>query len=316
MVRESPSRSLVHEADLMVRALITDLRDIPGVSVVTTRDHRLPVIDAADTLVVDRVQDPLIAFDRCLEQAEAAWVIAPETGGALERLTRRVEESGRPLLGCGSAAVALTASKRATAEALVAAGLAVVPTFAAVDEIPPLPGLWVVKPDDGAGAEDTVRCWDADAAAERMRRGLVAQPWIEGDNLSLSLLCARGDARLLTINRQQIAIEDERLLLRAITVNALRDADGMYARLARRIAAAIPTLFGWVGVDLILTDDGPMILEINPRVTTSYCGLRAARGVNPAALVFNLFQRHELPSVADLPVGTPAQLDLRLSDAG
>ncbi|HEU5303158.1 MAG TPA: ATP-grasp domain-containing protein, partial [Gemmatimonadales bacterium] len=45
---------------------------------------------------------------------------------------------------------------------------------------------------------------------------------------------------------------------------------------------------GYVGVDLILTRHGPAVLEINPRLTTSYCGLRQAVGVNTAAVVLSL----------------------------
>lgn len=316
MVRQSPGPRLIHEADLMIRALLGDLHDVLGVALITTRDYRLPPVDDTDTVVVDRVQDPLIAFDRCLERADAAWVIAPETGGELERLSRRVIAAGRQLLGCGPEAVALAGSKRATAAMLATAGLPVVPTFAHPREIPPLPGRWVVKPDDGAGAEDTVCCWDADRAAARMRDGLVAQPWIAGDNLSLSLLCDRGAARLLSVNRQQVDVDEDRVTLTGITVNALADSTGAYAALAQEIAAAIPSLFGWVGVDLIVADGEPTILEINPRVTTSYCGLRAAKGINSAALVLDLRQRGELPPPGRLPPGVPVHLDLRLPDAG
>jgi predicted ATP-grasp superfamily ATP-dependent carboligase len=46
-------------------------------------------------------------------------------------------------------------------------------------------------------------------------------------------------------------------------------------------------LWGYVGVDLVLADAGPIVLEINPRLTTSYCGLRDALGINPAALVLD-----------------------------
>jgi len=40
-----------------------------------------------------------------------------------------------------------------------------------------------------------------------------------------------------------------------------------------------------VGIDLVRTEQGLVMLEINPRLTTSYAGLRRALGVNPAGLV-------------------------------
>jgi predicted ATP-grasp superfamily ATP-dependent carboligase len=316
MVRDNPSPGLIHEADLMVRTLLGELRLCDGVSIVTTRDYRLPPVDAFPTTVIDRLQDPHVAFDLVLQSADAAWVVAPETGGELERLARLVTGSGKALLGCTPDAIAIAASKRATAELLAAAGIPVVPTFARADEIPPLPGLWMVKPDDGAGAEGALRCWDHEAALERMRPGYVAQPWIEGDPLSLSLLCGQGGSRLLSVNRQKIRIVDDRIELAGITVNAMTDPDGRFAALGQQVARAMPGLFGWVGVDLIAADGELIVLEVNPRLTTSYCGVAQARGINTAALVLELFRTGMLPDTSSWPVGTPYHLDLRLPDAG
>jgi tyramine---L-glutamate ligase len=41
-----------------------------------------------------------------------------------------------------------------------------------------------------------------------------------------------------------------------------------------------------VGVDLVLTDDSPQLIEINPRLTTSYVALRQVAQVNLAQLIW------------------------------
>jgi predicted ATP-grasp superfamily ATP-dependent carboligase len=310
MVHRTPPGSRVREADMMVRALIRDLHEVPGLAVHTTRDHRLPGIAHAATIVIAPGDDPLTSFDRGLAAADAAWIIAPETGGELERLSRRVVQAGVRLLGSSPGAVAVAASKHATAECLSTAGLPVIPTFLVADELPLYPGRWVVKPDDGAGAEATIRCWDAEAAQEMLSDGLVAQPWIGGDSLSLSLLCHESSTTLMSINRQEISIADDRVSLAGIVVNAFGDRDGFFAELGRLVAAAIPGLHGYVGVDLILSEGAPSILEVNPRVTTSYCGLRAARGINPAALLLRAIDGGGLPPGDSFPAGRPIRLDL------
>jgi hypothetical protein len=73
-------------------------------------------------------------------------------------------------------------------------------------------------------------------------------------------------------------------------VNAVPDVGGQLAALGGRIAAAIPDLWGYVGVDLVATASGPVVLEVNPRLTTSYCGLRLALQVNAAELVLGLLR--------------------------
>jgi tyramine---L-glutamate ligase len=45
-----------------------------------------------------------------------------------------------------------------------------------------------------------------------------------------------------------------------------------------------------VGVDIIVTPAGPVVIEINPRLTTSYVGLKASIGRNPAGLILSLLQ--------------------------
>lgn len=281
---------LLHEADLMVRCLIEDLAGCPGVELLSSRDARLPAIPGIKTMRVGADDDPGATFARGVEAADAVWPTAPETGGALERLATEVERLGRTLLGCRPSAVRIAASKRRTALTLAAAAIPVVPTFAADAAVSHWPGRWVTKPDDGAGAEDTIVAENWRSASLRLRvdPGLVVQPWLEGTPLSLSMLCEDGQSLLLSCNRQHLRISDGRVALDAIEVNARVEGGDDLATLAGRIATAIPGLWGYVGVDLVMTDRGPVVLEVNPRLTTSYCGLGRALGISVAAMVLDL----------------------------
>lgn len=281
---------LLREADLMVRCLIEDLAGCPGVELLSSRDARLPAIPGIETMRVGVDDDQGATFVRGVEAADAVWPTAPETGGALEHLATEVERRGKTLLGCRPAAVQVAASKRRTALTLAAAAIPVVPTFAADATIPDWPGRWVTKPDDGAGAEGTLVTPDWRTASRRLDAdpSLMAQPWLEGTPLSLSMLCLDGQGLLLSCNRQHVRISDGCVALAAIEVNApVEDWDDL-AALAGRIATTLPGLWGYVGVDLVLTDGGPVVLEVNPRLTTSYCGLGRALGTSVAAMVLDL----------------------------
>jgi predicted ATP-grasp superfamily ATP-dependent carboligase len=290
---------LAREGDLMLRTLASELAEVPDLTVVVGRDPRLPPVPGCETLSPREGEPTLEFYRRGLTACDAAWPTAPESGGMLEQLARATLDARRTLLGCRPEGIALAASKRATAELLRERGVEVVPTYALPDPIPPLPGPWVVKPDDGAGCEDTIVVESSAVAAARLAADparLVAQPWIPGDAVSLSLLCAHGAGRVLACNRQEIFVLDGHVSLRAIGVNAVRDDDGLLSRAAERIARAVPGLWGYVGVDLLLTDHGPVVLEINPRLTTSYAGLRRALGVNTAALVVGMAGYDALPA--------------------
>lgn len=285
--------SLAREGDRMLRAALDDLTELPGVETVVSRDPRLPFPPgAAAVLEPAPGESPRSLYRRGLALADLAWIIAPETGGVLEALAREALNQGKGLLGCAPEAVRVAASKRATARALARAGLPVVPTFAPGEPLPALPGPWVVKPDDGAGCEGARRVPDVDAVRAALLEagtGPVAQPWIEGEAASLSLLVfPEGRVRLLSCNRQHIAVRGEALALTGVTVGAWADADGRLAALAQAAVAAIPGLAGFVGIDYVQTPAGPVVLEVNPRLTTSYCGLRSVLGMNPAALALGL----------------------------
>lgn len=311
---------LTREADLILRTLLSELSVIPGVELLTSRDPRLPPVPGMATITPHAGESFLSLYHRGLDLADAAWPTAPESGGALLQLAVATTERGRLLLGCRPEAVALTTSKRATVAHLERAGIPVVPTASTVAEIAERPGRWVLKPDDGAGCEETIvfESWQAarESLALMPAGRFIAQPWLDGDALSLSLLCREGEARLLSVNRQRMEQDGGRLRLAGLEVNALPDHDGQFQLLAQGIARALPSLWGYVGVDLISTSAGPVVLEINPRLTTSYCGLGQALGINVAQLVLDLLHagRGTEPVVARH--GAPVTLELEVVGDG
>ncbi|MFM8330061.1 MAG: ATP-grasp domain-containing protein, partial [Candidatus Methylumidiphilus sp.] len=213
-------------------------------------------------------------------------------------------------------AVRVAASKQATARRLAAQGMPVVPTLA-LAEIAHWPdGPLVIKPDDGAGCEgaaiirDPAQRPDASAHAK-----LVMQPLLTGEALSLSAIFAQGQARLLCVNRQMIEQTATGFRLQGCQVNAYADPGRHWQTLAEGVARALPDLWGYAGIDLILTSDGPVILEINPRLTTSYAAIHAATGENPAAAVLELLRTGQLPNPRP-HLGQPVDIRLGQSHGG
>ena len=233
--------------------------------------------------------------------------LPPRPTGVLERLSAEVMARGGRLLGSRPPAIAVAASKTRTAAALARRGVPIVPVFDPAGAVPPFTGPAVLKPDDGAGCIDTrVYCdletaridWDARGRDPRS----VLQPFVEGEAASLSLLVRNGRAVILGVNRQHVTRHGGLLQFHGCSVNGLASWQAPLASLAQGIAEALPDLWGYVGVDLILSDAGAMVLEVNPRLTTSYVGLRESLGVNPAAWVLGL-----LDDTAPLPA-PPAAL--------
>jgi len=302
MLGDAQMSALAPEGEAMLRALVDDLTTIPRVEVAIMRDVRL----GADLPVIvhrmDDASDFWPAFRRAMRGADAVWPVAPEQNGMLSRITDEILQAGRMLLGCRPDAVKIATSKGATADVLSREGIAAIPTYFDEQSIPPEVGQIVVKPDDGAGCKDTLlfrsRSQLRDWLRTNARDRLVFQPYIDGDARSLSLLCGDGRARLLACNRQDIRIAGSVFEFFGVSVGAVADPDGRYANLAGAVARALPGLWGYCGVDFIETGSGPIVIEVNPRLTTSYTGLHRAIGINPAQLVL------ELPGSLDADVGS------------
>lgn len=294
--------SLAREGDLMLHALLADLLEVPGVAVTVTRDARLPPLTApVRSITITDPRESWSLWEDLARQADGVWPIAPETDGALERFSRMVEASGRRLLNSRADAVAVASSKAATTAVLAAAGLPVVPVWrvgAVAADGPPETGPWVVKPDDGAGCIDTRlirdhadwRVW----LGETDRSGFVAQPFQPGTPASLSMLCRGGRAWPLTANRQTVSLSGGRFSYSGGIVGGMALTPTL-TDLAQGVAAALPGLFGCVGVDVIVGPDGPTIIEVNPRLTTSFVGVRRATGLNVAAAVLDLSRDPPVP---------------------
>lgn len=217
---------------------------------------------------------PLAFVARQAQQHDAVWVVAPETGGCLAAFEHIVAPTR--WLGCNAEAIVLASSKGATLLRLAAHGITTPLAFAAE------PTRWVVKPDDGAGAVATWVHGDEQAARfdQAQRPGAWAEPWVDGDALSLSLLIGGADAELLSVNRQRIELDAIGCLAYAGVDIDVMPADDprrrTLAALARRVAAAVPGLQGFVGIDIVWhAQRGPVVIEVNPRVTCAYVGLSA-----------------------------------------
>ena len=252
-------------------------------------------LDRAASSVCARQGETMLAFvAREAVRHDVCWIVAPETGGLLARFESAV--GATRWLGCDRHAIAITTSKAATLQRLAACCVATPLAF----EHDPAVMRWVVKPHDGAGTVDTrVHALQREAVADAQRASkagaaMVVEPWVDGEALSLSLLCGADTAELLSINRQRIAVDvGGRVSYAGVEVNAL-DVTGPRAAALQRLASdvhqAIPGLRGFIGIDLVWhAQRGPVVIEVNPRVTCAYIGLSATLGRNLAA---ELVQAH------------------------
>lgn len=283
--------------DILLQSLLSDICRLRRVDVTVLRDPSLPAVrfPGSAHVLSSRRENAEATIAEYMLKADAIWPVVPESAGVLEAASRQILAQRKILIGSRPDSVMVTASKYQTSKTLERAGVATVGTYRMGEPLPEGVSAWVVKPDDGAGCTNTHLFADRHAAlawiGERDGEQYVLQPFIHGRHHSLSLVCAENKVLMLSFNEQRIVVSDNQLHYMGSTVNGLEDPFHKFRELADSVLAAIPGLWGYVGIDFIMSSDGPVVLEVNPRITTSHTGLHDSTGYNPAQFVLDVLQK-------------------------
>lgn len=302
------SESLLVEGRAMVEALAADFARAESVKIVTClRDRRLAPWNQPGCNLVEVASgaEHDAAFDRLAAEADWTVVIAPEIGGALAHCRRRVAAVGGRLLGPDQSLIELASDKHRTSEFLARAG---VPAprgilHQAGEPWPRdfcYPAVW--KPLDGAGSQGLVFVPNPDSPplSTSRQRGRLER-FCRGVPASVAFLCGPGGFKLSLPTCRQRLSDDGRFRYLGGELPMPAELASRATAVAERAVSALRGAFGYLGVDLVLGEaaDGAddVVIEINPRLTTSYIGLRAAVEENLAAAMLDIGKGIEPPQV-------------------
>ncbi len=317
--------SLLQEGLAMAQAVASDLVRSPGYSVTMLGDLRVPQLAAAGGRVVpiDSRAEHDAQFERAVLESDATILIAPETDGVLVKVVVAAESLGARLASPGGAFVSVASNKQQTADILLAAGVPA-PSGRMLEPDAPLPEDFrypaVVKPLDGAGSQDTyvvASAHDRPPAYAFPRR---IEPFHIGIAASIGFLTGCNEVVPLPACRQKLS-PDGRLSY----LGGSSPLEGPLARRAeaigRRALEALPWTVGYVGIDLVLGSDPSgsedIAIEVNPRLTTSFAGLRylCTNGL-AAAMVETALGRPRCPEFSDRTIEFDASGTVSFTDEG
>jgi predicted ATP-grasp superfamily ATP-dependent carboligase len=230
------------------------------------------------------------SVDKLSKKSDAGIVIAPDD--RLCELTELVE-SNTVNLGCPSECVEICADKLRTTKILGDKGIP-------VPRIVPEDGMregevqkkvYVKKPRYGCASEnvfilngkenhEAVFFYDDD-------QDYIVTEFIKGEDISSSVVVGGSSVLPLTINKQFVRMERERLRYEGGLVPYFvgREAEKEIMSISKRVVTMLHCK-GYVGIDFVFGEDGKAyVVDVNPRPTTSVVGIAKVLNYELAELI-------------------------------
>jgi len=264
----------------MLAALLHDLSK-SAIGAVTTLVH--PSLDAFG-LEAHRIAPVTAelwdAVAREMQNHDAVWIIAPETGGILREFTRLAESLGKKVIGSSSAAVE-TCGDKLLAHACLKKAVEMPDAeefHAGYRRFP-----CVVKPVDGAGCENTFLLNNRREllALELPDGRFMIQPYVEGEAMSAAAVTRNDETVLLGVSMQKVEAARQ-MRFSGVRGPVMYAHRGKIETMVLEIKEKIPGLGGYWGIDFVDYRGEPVLIEINPRLTSSYPVYSAASPFNIA----------------------------------
>lgn len=284
--------SLRLEGAAMAAALAEDLAKVA--EVVMPIDVRLrPCLPACEEHPMHAEESLWGQWAKAAAGCDAAIIIAPEKGGILAKAVGMLRAAGVDVRASTGDFLRVASDKLQMARAMHTAGVphpaTLLPNDAKSRARLRKAGQIIVKPRDGCGTESIRLYDDLDSAMKLVGENDLVQGYVPGMPASVSVIVEGGEMVILPAVSQDIAIRNCAYLGgRGPLPNDQQRRAASLAQCA--IAAMPPHARGFIGLDLVLADDPSqdVVIEINPRLTTSYVGLRRMVSGNLAARLLGL----------------------------
>ena len=302
----------------MLRSVVADFKDA-GNEVTVLLDARLsklnPPLKATYKVPIFYPKEIEKFLNNTNKIIDSIYIIAPETRQSLQSLVKLAEQTGNVSLNCESDAIGKVTNKAILYKILHKNSFSTpkMLLFNFTDCLMKVKQVIkrelnypvVLKPVAGIGCsgisvvnEDSQiqKAIDKVEAVSK-NANFIVQEFIKGESASISLLSTGKKAQAISLNKQNVNLAE---------TDGYSSYDGGWVPyehplqheafdLAEKLIESFQGLRGYVGVDLVLSHDKPYVLDVNPRLTTSYVGLRKVVNFNVAGALLNSVLNGKLP---------------------
>ncbi len=319
--KKNITSSLFCEGFGMLKTIISDFKML-NFEISTLLDYRVfflsRFLQADIVKKVNANDNYLKLFKKLVKECKYAFIIAPESSNILYKLTKIVKKFDKKILSMNLKAITQSTSKTKTYKFFQKNEIPTPKTYEIpykrksldlefiIQKFNRLKCPIIIKPDDGVGAEQIYYFEREDQIKFFFRdykdsvghdRKYILQEFIEGKDLSVSLIGSPplidsqiSNPLILSVNSQDINIKNQNNNSEyyggSVPVENYKELIKFLAKNFKK--KDFSEFNGYYGIDFIRKNDSSnFFIEINPRLTTSYLGVRNVINYNCAELIYN-----------------------------
>jgi len=340
--------SLFCEGYAMLRTIIEDFKKL-GYQIITLLDVRISHLSRylkTDMVKLVKPEDEFLKiYTNYVKKSTFCFIIAPEFSKHLYNLTQIAKDLNKKILSINLNGVWLGTSKLETYKYFIANKVNTPKSYKIplkggemdvdfiLQKFDQLGSSIIMKPEDGAGSEliyhfttkdQILLLFERAKANFDIARSYIVQEFIDGDDLSISIINRTNsekindrDQIILSINAQNVqnidSNKDSYYLGGFTPVENYKVLRNKFEKILKSMD--LTSFQGYFGIDFIKKADNSIyFIEINPRLTTSYIGIRNILDFNPLEFLFNQYKsKFELTKVEPNRFSHFTRLELKYS---
>lgn len=309
-------KCIISEAESLIFSLLDDLKDY-NITIILNESYKGMIYDYDNVSPIFINEDIISWLKKNAASFKKAIFIAAENNNNLYNITKILEKNNVEIYNSSSEACFNSSDKFISYEMLYK----IVPqprTFKLkIDKV----GYWkralenlykkwqaenpldklkiIIKPLVGVDCENIKIISDIDDLDYNLEEifppdsRIIVQEFIEGDDISVSLLCDGKSAIPISLNKQFVDLKNDKGTYLGGQIPFESEFKDLVFKRAIRAVEAIGGLKGFVGVDLLISNDKKdiedvYVLEINSRFTTPYVGLKKIANINIGSSIIDL----------------------------
>ena len=284
---EQPSPLILNEAKLIIDTIIKDLSlefSDSKISLLLNKKNR-NLIHSNNHIYRNYKDDVITDISKKIKENDKVLILAPEENLILFNLIKSLEDKNIGHFNTNSNFIYSSTNKFELNIKLKNSKKYQIKTYKDYSKVY-MDKEIVAKPNDGVGAQNLFifkNKFDLEKNKHRLNDFYIYQEYIKGTIIGINIIITKNKIVILSINEQIYKnSSSNEIYLSKIHIGKYNYLFEDFKIFVESILSNFNNLFGFIGIDAILTQDKKIVfLEINPRLTTSYIGLRESIGINP-----------------------------------